>query len=132
MLGILGALDPFQYKMNQSELRSELGKDGLTQQPLIELHPASIFHPSAHEANLTTSSEEYYPTVAINALMKILEEPGKDYLLDFFGRGLTSIPISVESCAGRRGIFAIFATIARSDITTPDILCNRRSQNDCK
>ncbi|ORX52573.1 phosphatidylinositol kinase Tor2 [Piromyces finnis] len=63
VMGILGALDPYKHKMalrnpneNISNVSSETPKDNL---PL----------------GLSPSSEEYYPTVAINALMRILRDP---------------------------------------------------------
>lgn len=63
VMGILGALDPYKHKMalrnpneNISNVSSETQDDNL---PL----------------GLNPSSEEYYPTVAINALMRILRDP---------------------------------------------------------
>ncbi|KAG4088925.1 FAT-domain-containing protein [Neocallimastix lanati (nom. inval.)] len=63
VMGILGALDPYKHKMalrnpneNISNVSSETPEDNL---PL----------------GLNPSSEEYYPTVAINALMRILRDP---------------------------------------------------------
>lgn len=63
VMGILGALDPYKHKMalrnpneNISNISNETPEDNL---PL----------------GLNPSSEEYYPTVAINALMKILRDP---------------------------------------------------------
>ncbi|ORY05502.1 FAT-domain-containing protein [Neocallimastix californiae] len=63
VMGILGALDPYKHKMalrnpneNISNVNNETPEDNL---PL----------------GLNPSSEEYYPTVAINALMRILRDP---------------------------------------------------------
>jgi len=63
VMGILGALDPYKHKMalrnpneNISSASNETPEDNL---PL----------------GLNPSSEEYYPTVAINALMRILRDP---------------------------------------------------------
>uniref|UniRef100_A0A7S3R516 Serine/threonine-protein kinase TOR n=1 Tax=Dunaliella tertiolecta TaxID=3047 RepID=A0A7S3R516_DUNTE len=92
VLGIVGALDPHTHKVNQASLSGEgkLEKEGV--RPLrggvgpaapvdalgvdqeqgrgrgddTDLLPAS---------GLVTSSEDYYPTVAINALMRVLRDP---------------------------------------------------------
>eukprot|EP01083_Nonionella_stella_P022317 61746_1 len=74
-LGILGALDPFQHKMHQRDLLDKPASGTIALRPVIGLHPSSVFHSSS--ASLSTCSEEYYPTVSINALMKILKEPAQ-------------------------------------------------------
>jgi FKBP12-rapamycin complex-associated protein len=86
-LGIIGALDPHTHKLNQAKATGEgkLSDDGVrgvraegaeaggaerdvfdTDAPPMELLASS---------GAATSSEEYYPTVAINALMRVLRDP---------------------------------------------------------
>jgi FKBP12-rapamycin complex-associated protein len=79
VLGIMGALDPHQHKRNQLLLQqphkdsarmggSETGPyhaRSLEEVPLDLLPSGGLF----------TTSEDYYPTVAINALMRILRDP---------------------------------------------------------
>ncbi|KAK3265871.1 hypothetical protein CYMTET_25479 [Cymbomonas tetramitiformis] len=84
-LGIIGALDPHSHKMNQLNMKGEGNlpadgvrgqrqvqegeippqRDGEDHELVVELLPSS---------GLATSSEEYYPTVAINALMQVLRD----------------------------------------------------------
>ncbi|KYQ91695.1 protein kinase [Tieghemostelium lacteum] len=61
VLGILGALDPYKHKMNELGQRREDPK-------LDDKNSNEIL-------NISPSSEDYYPTVAITALMKILRDP---------------------------------------------------------
>lgn len=94
VLGIIGALDPHAHKVNQTSLSGEgvLEKEGV--RPLragtTEKHvtgPAAAGTLGAGggaddfaadllpSAGLMTASDEYYPTVAINALMRVLRDP---------------------------------------------------------
>ncbi|EFA77745.1 protein kinase [Heterostelium album PN500] len=65
VLGILGALDPYKHKMNELGQRREDPKidDKSTSGSINDL------------VSISPSSEDYYPTVAITALMKILRDP---------------------------------------------------------
>ena len=59
-LGILGALDPFKYRMSSKS------------------QPRKIYAPESGDAersHLTASSDDYFPTVAIQALQKVLKDP---------------------------------------------------------
>eukprot|EP00457_Paulinella_chromatophora_P000061 gb/GEZN01000061.1/.p1 GENE.gb/GEZN01000061.1/~~gb/GEZN01000061.1/.p1 ORF type:complete len:2707 (+),score=463.21 gb/GEZN01000061.1/:107-8227(+) len=73
VLGILGALDPFQHKMNQMRNRQKrrgAASEGVD--PILVLfHETSFLQPGVKK-----SSQEYFSAVAINALMRILREPG--------------------------------------------------------
>lgn len=94
VLGIIGALDPHTHKINTASLSGEgkLELEGV--RPLrhsnlpLGAMPASLatgtLGAAAGEdfagdllpaAGLVTSSEDYYPTVAINALMRVLRDP---------------------------------------------------------
>ncbi|KAI8819891.1 armadillo-type protein [Fimicolochytrium jonesii] len=60
VMGILGALDPYKHKITSGDQETVLnGPNVETTLPL----------------SMSPSSDEYYPTVAINALMKILKDP---------------------------------------------------------
>ncbi|BBN14806.1 serine/threonine-protein kinase mTOR [Marchantia polymorpha subsp. ruderalis] len=77
VLGIMGALDPHLHKRNQLSLQGSHGEGGRTIAMESGPHTRSLddlpveIWPSG---GLFTTSEEYYPTVAINALMRILRE----------------------------------------------------------
>lgn len=82
VLGIMGALDPHIHKLNLAELQGEgkLEQEGVRPQmkeqegaALPQGDPTGDLIPSA---GLVTSSEDYYPTVAINAIMRLLRNPG--------------------------------------------------------
>ena len=60
VLGILGALDPFQYKLISQQISSEKDDSDSAQDIL---------------ASMSASSEEYGPTAAMVALMRILGDP---------------------------------------------------------
>lgn len=68
VLGILGALDPYRQRMGAIEsspakgafTETQASPDATTEQMLMNMSP---------------SHEDYYPTVVINALMKILKDP---------------------------------------------------------
>jgi len=92
-LGILGALDPHVHKLNLAALHGEgrLEREGVRPQysdraPMARTDPVSgmtvaeglnDLFPSGAPA---TSSEEYYPAVAINALMRLLRDPSSALL----------------------------------------------------
>ncbi|KAJ3103710.1 phosphatidylinositol kinase- protein kinase tor1 [Phlyctochytrium bullatum] len=58
VIGILGALDPYRHKLVSDPDASQGTRNDLNSMPL----------------GLSPSSDEYYPTVAINALMRILRD----------------------------------------------------------
>ncbi|EGG15157.1 protein kinase [Cavenderia fasciculata] len=71
VLGILGALDPYKHKMNELGQRRE--------DPKLDDKSSSSSSGAGTSVidsiNISPSSEDYYPTVAITALMKILRDP---------------------------------------------------------
>lgn len=80
MLGVIGALDPHAHKRNQVLLQAGHAEGarpaaatdgGMARSALVEADLPGEVLPSS---GMSTSSEEYYPTVAINALMRILRE----------------------------------------------------------
>ena len=101
LIGVLGALDPFRFKMNQQatlaassntapdgegerkndDENKQLGNADITAAPKEPAAPAANGNPTdkAPAAPAITSmaqlSDDYYPTVAIGALMRILREP---------------------------------------------------------
>ncbi|KAL4435039.1 hypothetical protein ABPG77_003864 [Micractinium sp. CCAP 211/92] len=84
VLGIIGALDPHTHKVNLAELQGEgkLEREGVRPQFPNRNPPELGGMPGSEQAldllpsaGLVTSSEDYYPTVAINALMRVLREP---------------------------------------------------------
>jgi len=82
VLGIIGALDPFHHKSQEHEEKNDIKmKDG-TNQNVVEVAPPEGVQ-DGKEANTNqlaipglSESDEYFPTVAINALMRILRDPG--------------------------------------------------------
>ncbi|KAK3316631.1 phosphatidylinositol 3-kinase tor2 [Apodospora peruviana] len=66
LMGILGALDPYKYQMQQVEGRAPQAqrRPETTQQTDVSLMMGG----------LTPSQEEYYPTVVINSLLQILKD----------------------------------------------------------
>ncbi|KAF2071336.1 hypothetical protein CYY_007349 [Polysphondylium violaceum] len=64
VLGILGSLDPYKHKMNELGQRRE---DQTKNDDKNNTNESLV--------NISPSSEDYYPTVAITALMKILRDP---------------------------------------------------------
>ncbi|KAI9290500.1 ARM repeat-containing protein, partial [Neoconidiobolus thromboides FSU 785] len=64
VMGILGALDPYQHKMDKPESEEPIGgnKDTSTDLHLVMM-------------GIGPSSEDYYPTVVVHALIKILKDP---------------------------------------------------------
>lgn len=84
VLGIIGALDPHTHKLNLAQLQGEgrLEREGVRPQFPNKNPPELGGLPGGEQAldllpsaGLVTSSEDYYPTVAINALMRVLREP---------------------------------------------------------
>lgn len=90
VLGIIGALDPHIHKLNLAELQGEgkLEREGVRPQfpgrppPGTELgtlipgmEAGMAFQDLLPAPGLVASSEDYYPTVAINALMRVLRDP---------------------------------------------------------
>ncbi len=72
VLGILGALDPYQHRMNQLILEGRTeDEEGTGRTQKSSDKDAS----SESIANLSPSSEDYYPTITISALMRILKDP---------------------------------------------------------
>eukprot|EP00887_Chlorella_sp_A99_P006163 scaffold3.g6163.t1 len=85
VLGTIGALDPHTHKTNLAELQGEgkLEREGVRPQFPNKAAPELGALPGNEQAldllpsaGLVTSSEDYYPTVAINALIRVLREPG--------------------------------------------------------
>ena len=92
VMGILGAYDPYLYKINRvSSLRasSESSDTFVSDMPLENTYPRRKRNPdalpgqtTAHSltdaplvVNMPSSSDDYYPTAALQALMKILRDP---------------------------------------------------------
>eukprot|EP00889_Picochlorum_renovo_P008615 jgi/Picre1/35645/NNA_003106.t1 len=99
-LGILGALDPHAHKLNLAELHGEgrLEREGVRPQypdrqvgpvdPVAGLADGLGYQELVPSTGLATSSEDYYPTVAINALMRLLRDPSSASL---HGRAVVSL-----------------------------------------
>ena len=86
LLGLLGALDPYKYKQNTGQIDSGSSGGGLGQSaPLIpvttdasEMELSYEMSPSEMLVNITgttTSLDDFYPSVAIATLMKIIRDP---------------------------------------------------------
>jgi FKBP12-rapamycin complex-associated protein len=101
VLGIVGALDPHTHKVNLAELQGEgkLEREGVRPQYPGRAPDGGAGAPGTlmpgldatvgggggggggggnellPSAGMATSSEDYYPTVAINALMRVLRDP---------------------------------------------------------
>ena len=105
VLGVIGALDPHVHKLNLAELQGEgrLEREGVRPQfpgrpPLgvdDELGPlggidavGGGYYDLLPSAGMVTSNEEFYPTVAINALMRVLKDPG---MTSLHGRAVTAL-----------------------------------------
>eukprot|EP00095_Tigriopus_kingsejongensis_P005635 maker-scaffold420_size176246-snap-gene-0.24 protein:Tk05635 transcript:maker-scaffold420_size176246-snap-gene-0.24-mRNA-1 annotation:"target of rapamycin" len=78
LLGLLGALDPYRHKMNIGQIDSAT----VTSAPLIPMSEANDLEqswemtPSELLVNMgTTSLDDFYPSVAIATLMKIVRDP---------------------------------------------------------
>eukprot|EP00742_Colponemidia_sp_Colp-10_P007030 GILJ01007544.1.p1 GENE.GILJ01007544.1~~GILJ01007544.1.p1 ORF type:complete len:2402 (-),score=355.14 GILJ01007544.1:281-6541(-) len=78
VLGIIGALDPYRHKINQMHLRGQVvaGPEDGGETPMTR-DDALTTPASANDVlpGMVPSSEDYYPTVAITALMRILRDP---------------------------------------------------------
>lgn len=75
VLGIMGALDPYVHKRNQPNLPGSHG-DVTHTTPETGQHIRSMDDlPMDLWPSFTTSSEDYYSTVAINSLMRVLRDP---------------------------------------------------------
>jgi FKBP12-rapamycin complex-associated protein len=66
-LGVLGALDPYRHKEIQQKQLGVVAKDNRAE--------GTDKGQNSDYPTLAPSSKDYYPTVAINALMKILRDP---------------------------------------------------------
>ncbi|KAL2621813.1 hypothetical protein R1flu_002018 [Riccia fluitans] len=133
VLGIMGALDPHLHKRNQLSLQGTHGEGGRTVAMESGPHPRSLddlpveIWPSG---GIFTNSDEYYPNVAINALMRILRDSSlSSYHLKVVGSlmyifkkmGLGSVPFlpkvlpdlfhTVRTCEGNLRDF-IFCCLA--------------------
>ena len=73
VIGIIGAIDPYSHKMNQLQ-RRDLQDKGANTAPDPDQMALEVAKEYAG-TGLSPSSEEYYPTVAISALMHILRDP---------------------------------------------------------
>ena len=71
VLGTIGALDPFVHKMKQLQ-RKDLQDMGALTAPDPEQSGSVI---PVSEVSMSPSADEYYPTVAIHSLTKILRDP---------------------------------------------------------
>jgi FKBP12-rapamycin complex-associated protein len=112
-LGVLGALDPHAHRENEERLHGQgllsmegvrgVGRAGETKSPeelqakVIDKTGASVggggVFPGLDSddplpaANLTTASDNFYPTVALNALLRVLRDPSmvsKPFLFLYF------------------------------------------------
>lgn len=79
LLGLLGALDPYKHKMNIGQIDSA----SVTSAPLIPINDSSNdmeqsweMSPSELLVNMGTGTlDDFYPSVAIATLMKIIRDP---------------------------------------------------------
>jgi hypothetical protein len=126
VLGVIGALDPHAHKRNQVLLqaghpeggRAIVSPEGPTaRSALVEDLPVELL-PST---GMSTSSDDYYPTVAINALMRILREKSMSsyhqrvvgsLMYIFKAMGLTCVPylpkVSARDPLSCRGLGSLF------------------------
>ncbi|KAG2328397.1 hypothetical protein Bca52824_011125 [Brassica carinata] len=93
VLGIMGALDPHVHKRNQQSLSGSHGEvprgTGDSGQPIPSIDELPVeLRPSF------ATSEDYYSTVAINSLMRILRDPS---LLSYHKRVVRSLMIIFKS-----------------------------------
>lgn len=82
VLGILGALDPHVYKRNQQSLQGGHGDGHHAVVPDVRQQVGSMEELSLElwpSGGLFITSEDYYSTVAIHALMRILKDPQSSY-----------------------------------------------------
>ena len=105
VLGIIGALDPHIHKLNLAELQGEgkLEREGVRPQfpgrpppgadfgtllPGLDGGGGGAYLDLLPSSGMVTSSEDYYPTVAINALMRVLRDPT---LASLHGRAVAAL-----------------------------------------
>jgi len=81
LLGILGSFDPHEYKVSQSVAATEKARapeNGRVKGFGDNGNAAGLYQLDVHDSipsfGLVTSSDEYYPTVAINVLMQVLHD----------------------------------------------------------
>lgn len=70
VFGILGALDPYRHKLNQLALEGRRAEEEIIGKSL-----KSENKDVTTDTNLSPSSEDYYPTITIASLMRILRDP---------------------------------------------------------
>ncbi|CAO2815870.1 unnamed protein product [Amaranthus hypochondriacus] len=75
VLGIMGALDPYVHKRNQPNLPGSHGEVTHTNTETGQHIRSMDDLPMDLWPSFTTSSEDYYSTVAINSLMRVLRDP---------------------------------------------------------
>lgn len=77
VLGIIGAIDPHKHRMILQQLQPSATIAQQNQPSWIGAATAGVEGPNTMDVlpGMGPSSEDYYPTVAINALMKILRDP---------------------------------------------------------
>ena len=81
LLGILGSFDPHEYKVSQNVAASEKARapeNGRAKGFAENGKAGGLYQLDLHDSvpsfGLVTSSDEYYPTVAINVLMQVLHD----------------------------------------------------------
>eukprot|EP01132_Coremiostelium_polycephalum_P002833 gene2833-3519_t len=77
VLGILGALDPYKHKMNQSKTTTN---NGGGDKSTSSTHSTTTTTSGKNDMviinpNISPSSEDYFPTVVMSSLMRILRDP---------------------------------------------------------
>ena len=89
-------------------------------------YPVDLLPPTG----LASSSEDYYPTVAINALMRMLRDPSlvahqtqvvKSLFYIFQALGMAAVPYLSKVCYTIRGCLSMTVVIART-LTKPPAL----------
>ncbi|KAH9605868.1 hypothetical protein KSS87_023466 [Heliosperma pusillum] len=75
VLGIMGALDPYVHKRNQPSLPGSHGEVNHTTNEAGQHIRSMEDLPMDLWPSFTTSSEDYFSTVAINSLMRVLRDP---------------------------------------------------------
>ncbi|KAK9677349.1 hypothetical protein RND81_11G138000 [Saponaria officinalis] len=75
VLGIMGALDPYVHKRNQPSLPGSHGEVNHTTNEAGQHIRSMEDLPMELWPSFTTSSEDYFSTVAINSLMRVLRDP---------------------------------------------------------
>ena len=74
LLGILGSFDPHEYKVSQSVFATEKARSTEAGRAKGFGEQGLDLHDQVPSFGLVTSSDEYYPTVAINVLMQVLHD----------------------------------------------------------